>query len=501
MTTPSDSQPREAGFFTAIRRWGLTRGDNGFMGGVVDGLAQRVGMATVPARIIVVVAAIFLNGIVLLGYAGAWALLPDRRGNIIIQNFGRGMPNVGALIGIGILSLFGLGGIDNGVTYRLGDFPLDNGGPWRVMVIIAGVLVPLAIVGGIVWLIVVLARRSGQAPATGGEPPVYAAMPGQATHPVPPSPASPSGATSAGDGNASAPSPMRDDAAAGPASEPRPDTDEQPLAPASPAVPTQAPAHSTPHHAYAYAPVPPAPPVRPRIPGPGKGFYLATLGWAILAVAGVAYADRQDELVVHPFVAWFVTCVTGLGVLLVLVSLSGRKLGFLGFLGIMAALPTVAIAASADDLREAYARNESIITIDIATHDDQGVSNELDATPLLSADYTEVIVNGSCYEGTTIPSNPASTARLSYAPLEADTTVDIITEVTYISIPKGADVTVRGIGDAQAHVVWATRDVTCDFYGAGGEHLRLANNTGPTLDLVVRDDEFANTIVLTEVPS
>src|SRR5690554_2679962 len=114
MTNTPDSQPREAGFFTAIRQWGITRGDNGFLGGVVDGLANRVGMATGPARIIVVVAAIFLNGIVLLAYAAGWALLPDRKGNIIIQNFGRGVPNVGALIGIGIMGLLGVGGLDNG---------------------------------------------------------------------------------------------------------------------------------------------------------------------------------------------------------------------------------------------------------------------------------------------------------------------------------------------------------------------------------------------------
>ena len=80
MTTPSEQQPSEAGFFRAIREWGLTRGDNGFLGGVVDGLAQRVGMATVPARIIVVIAAIILNGLVRLAYAAAWALLPDRQG-------------------------------------------------------------------------------------------------------------------------------------------------------------------------------------------------------------------------------------------------------------------------------------------------------------------------------------------------------------------------------------------------------------------------------------
>ena len=49
----------------------------------------------------------------LLAYAAAWALLPDRRGNIIVQNFGRGIPNVGALVGIAILTLIGVGGFDH----------------------------------------------------------------------------------------------------------------------------------------------------------------------------------------------------------------------------------------------------------------------------------------------------------------------------------------------------------------------------------------------------
>ncbi|HZJ39606.1 MAG TPA: PspC domain-containing protein, partial [Demequina sp.] len=159
MTTPSEQQPREAAFFRAIREWGLTRGDNGFLGGVVDGLAQRVGMATVPARIIVVIAALILNGLLLLTYAAAWALLPDRRGNIIIQNFGRGMPNVSALIGIAIFTLFGMSGLDNSGPFNYGNFSFSDATPWSVIALIMGILVPLAFIGAVIWFIVTMARR------------------------------------------------------------------------------------------------------------------------------------------------------------------------------------------------------------------------------------------------------------------------------------------------------------------------------------------------------
>jgi len=488
MTHSPDSQQSEAAFFASIRRWGITRGDNGFLGGVIDGLAGRIGMATGPARIIVVVAALFLNGVVLLAYAAGWALLPDRRGNIIIQNFGRGVPNVGALIGIGLFGIFGLGGLDNGITYRIGHFPFD-GGPFRVIAIVFAVLIPVAIVAGVVGLIVMAAKRSGPSPSTQasaqgstpgsnpGSAPVYAAMPGEAPHERP---ASVSVATPvATDNDADA-----DDTDAEGGDDDGDDND------------TDEPASAAPS---AYAPLPPLPPRKPRVPGPGKGFYLATLAWIFLSAAGVAFAARNDDLAVHGIVAWFVTFIAGLGVLLVLISLSGRKLGFLGFVGVMSVLPLLGIIASATDIRESFARDESIISIDFGLEPEEVAQPEFDATAVFAEEYPLVIINGACYAETLVPTVPMSTARISALDITSDMSVDVTAEVTYVTVPTGTSITVRGEGDAQAHVVWPERNITCDFYNAGGEHLRIA---GPShsLELVVYDDEYANTIVLTEVP-
>ncbi len=518
MTSSPDSQPSEAGFFTAIRSWGITRGDNGFLGGVVDGLAQRVGMATGPARIIVVAAAIFLNGIVLLAYAAGWALLPDRRGNIIIQNFGRGVPNVGALIGIGVIALFGFGGIDNGLTYQIGSFPFDGGGPLRVIAIVFAVMVPLAILAGVIGLIVVLAKRGGQPSAPGSASAAYAAMPGQAPHQHPAStaPSMPAtgqdvadatrtdgadtGVADAVDADAVGTDAVGTDAVGtGRADADAVDTERSAAAPEA-ATATSTSASAMPS-TYAYAPVPPvppAPPRRPRVPGPGKGFYLATLAWLFLSAAGVAFAARNDELAVHGAVAWFVTFIAGLGVLLVLISLSGRKLGFLGFVGVMSVLPVLGIIASADDIRESFARDESLITIDFGLEPEEAAEPEYDATTAFAGEYPHVVINGSCYQDTLVPAYPTSSARISALNMTEDRSIDVTAEVTHVTVPAGTSITVRGEGDAQAHVVWPDRDITCDFYNAGGEHLRLAGPS-PTLELVVYDDEFANTIVLTEV--
>lgn len=497
MTTPSDHQPREAAFFTSIRKWGLMRGDNGFLGGVVDGVAQRIGMATVPARIITVILGLVLNGLMLLAYAAAWALLPDRRGNIIIQNFGRGMPNVGALIGIGIMALLGLGGLDNGLlTVNVGDLPWDSSSPFRAFIVIASILVPLAILGGLVALVIVLVKRSSR-PAD-GQPPVYAAPPvrdGQAA--TPPAP----GATPP---VSDAPEAPEDTPAEGmPQADPAATTQAAYATAAAATSAAYAQANRATQQAYDMAAqwpaAPPAPPRLPRIPGPGRGFYLATLAWAFLSVAGIAIAERQDALAVHPFLAWFVTFVTGLGVILMLISLTGRKLGFLGFVGIVAAFPTLAIAANADDILRDFAGSPSLVDFTVDTA--ELGADEVDLTSLLDNEYSSMIVNGTCVEGDETPAYPQSTARLSYTEVPEDTKASITAEVTYVTIPRGANLSVVGIGDAQAHVVWPDLNVTCDFYGAGGTHLDLSNGSGPSIDLVVRDDQFANTIVITEAQS
>lgn len=477
MTTPSEQQPREAGFFRAIREWGLTRGDNGFFGGVVDGLAQRVGMATAPARIIVVIAAIILNGLVVLAYAAAWALLPDRRGNIIIQNFGRGMPNVGALIGIAILTLLGMSNISNPGPFSHGNFPFWDATPWNVVSIVVGVLVPLVFVGGIIWFVVTMARRSQD-----GSPGQRAA--------VPPAPAA---ATPA-----AAPTNPEHEADAAATTENAPEPGPSPTAPPayaakpSPTASASAPPAAPPY----YPPAPAAPPALPRVPGPGRGFYLAALAWIVLSGAAVSMAYRQTELAVHPAAAWFVVMVTGLGVILMAVSLAGRKLGFLGFMTIVLALPLPLVMVGADELRDAYANDGSLLHIDFRDVSPQ--IDPYDATVAFTGRYTEIAINGDCREEATVPANPSSTARLSFTSLDEDTSVDVVTEVTYVKIPMGTDLKIVGEGDAQAHVIWPDRNITCDFWNAGGEHLSLVNNVGPAVTLVVHDDAYANTIVITE---
>src|SRR6187431_3441817 len=110
VSTESSPEPtREAAFFTTIRSWGIVRGDNRVFGGVLSGVGARIGMAPAAARFIFVLIALITGGLGLLAYAAAWALLPDTEGRIIIQDFGRGRPNVGALVAIAILTLIGFG--------------------------------------------------------------------------------------------------------------------------------------------------------------------------------------------------------------------------------------------------------------------------------------------------------------------------------------------------------------------------------------------------------
>lgn len=132
------------------------------------------------------------------------------------------------------------------------------------------------------------------------------------------------------------------------------------------------------------------------------------------------------------------------------------------------------VKAGADGLRHSYANDGSLLHIDI---------------------------DGVTRQEATVPTRPTSTTRLAFESLEADASVDVVSQVTYVTIPKGTDLSIVGDGDAQAHVIWPDRDITCDFWDAGGEHLSLKNNVGPAVTLVVYDDAYANTIVITEVQS
>lgn len=491
MSTSPDQAPHEAALFRTIREWGITRGDNGVVGGVAEGLGDRIGMARVPARIIVVVAALVLNGLVLLAYGAAWALLPDRKGNIILQNFGRGIPNVGALIGIALLTLMGLGGFDNpggaffNNTSWSRSFPWNGASNWtseNVLFLFVVVLVPILVVGGIITAIVLIVKKSNNRPPTG---------PG-AVYAVPPSPSS----------RAAAPGNVTPQNGAPVTSTPSTAADSSTTAPLAQVLAAAVPP------ARQWAPAPPAPPIpprRPRVPGPGRSFYLLVLAWAAIALASAAWLAREDRLTVHPVIAGFVVFVTGLGVILALISLAGRKLGFLGVVGFVSLVPLLIFAADADGFRAAYAENGGITTYDTYTESVPTSSPvaPFDPTLKFAGLYAIVSFDGHCQEGGWRDSGSNSVARINLtgpvSTTPSDTTVDISAQLTYVTIAAGTNITLTGDNNAPATVVFADRDFTCDFGNTGQKYLELTNPGTPTVNLVVHDDQYTNTIVIKEV--
>ncbi len=496
MSTSPEQAPHEAALFRTIREWGITRGDNGVIGGVAEGLGDRIGMARVPARIILVVAAFPLTALVLLGYAAAWALLPDRKGNIILQNFGRGIPNVGALIGIGILTLLGLGSFDNGsgLVFNSGswgrDIPWSGASSWgagNTIILILAILVPLVIIGGVITAIVLLVKKNGNGPKAG--PGAVYAMP----------PTSQSGSTATPAAHTAAPTAGYTDAP----------TASAPVTEFTSTPPTPVAAAAAPP-ARQWAPVPPAPPLtprRPRVPGPGRSFYLLTLAWVAIAAAAAAWLERDDRLSVHPVIAGAVIFVTGLGVLLIAISLAGRKLGFLGFVGIASLIPLMVFAGNAEGLRTAYAdhggiTNSSDFTVAFDTVEP---TPPFDPTLKFPGVYANVYFDGYCQEGDWQDYGSNSVARLnlvgSGSAVASDSTVDITAEVTYVTITSGTNITLTGDINAPATVVFADRGFTCDFGNTDQKYMELTNPDAPTINLVVHDALYTNTIVIKEVTS
>ena len=452
----NDTEPREAAFFTTVREWGIVRGPEGILGGVISGLGARVGLAPWPARIIVILAAFLLFPLVMIGYAAGWALLPDTRGNIVIQNFGRGIMNVGALIGIAVFTLVGF--------FSFGDFrpfgrawfgpdiaSVNPGTPLRVIAVLVAIAVPVAIVAGVVALIVWLARRSAApaAPAADGGEAVYAVTRAEARA---------AGATS---GSASA--------AAAP--------------PAPPHVPKAPPA--------------PPRPTTPRVPGPGRAFYFVTLAWAFIAAAAVAWGSREEILAIYPVLAWGMLFFTGLGVILIVISLSGRRLGFLGFVGIAGLIPAAIVLIGHDELQAAYEGYpnppDAIIEVGVPP-------TPFDATAGFAADYDTIFFGGFCYtDAFWSGASTDSTARIAVAdPFDKPAEHDILAATTVVTMPRGTSLRVDSDGYAQATVFFADRDLVCEFSGFEGNYVSLTNANEPILTLNVKDDQVANTIIIEE---
>ncbi|MFP3464192.1 PspC domain-containing protein [Leifsonia sp. SIMBA_070] len=146
-------------FFDWMRGLGVVRAD-GWLGGVCAGIAYRLGIDPLIVRGIVVVAGI-LGAPVLLLYAAAWALLPDRDGRIHLQSLFEGdfEPPV---VAIGVMLLLSLLPWTSGFWWAHGAF-------WDVSAwgdLVGRLVWTLVVIGAVVALIVVAVRNS-DARATG----------------------------------------------------------------------------------------------------------------------------------------------------------------------------------------------------------------------------------------------------------------------------------------------------------------------------------------------
>ncbi|WP_062384045.1 PspC domain-containing protein [Demequina iriomotensis] len=525
--TDQQTPPTEAGFFTTIRGWELTRSDARVFSGVGAGIAERLGWSRAWTRVGLVGLAIVLNGIVLLAYAAAWALLPDRRGRIIAQDFGRGVPNVGALVAIAVVGLVGLATIGEGGPWSWNhSYVWDDGvggGVFRMAALILGITIPLAVIGGIVFLVVHLARRGGTGGATppqpgpDGAPPVYAAPPAWAA----------ARQQARADRQA-----RRDERAtyrAGVAEDAVASASAAADAAASQAQSAAAAAtgYAQPYGAPAYAapPVPPVPPRAPRVPGPGAPFYLLTLAWLVLSGAGVAAAAWQDRLAVHPMLAWFAVFLTGVGVILVLVALSGRRLGFLAFASALMMVPALALTAEAEDVRDGWADRhlpeirierdgDEITRIEIGDGGfvlgepapEESVASaapepSYDALAAFDGDYALISLPSGCYALDEVPgSEGQSRGLISETALDSTTTADVTAGYTTVRVAAGTSLEVTTGESASASVYWPDRGITCEVWS--GASVSLANPGDPVLTLdATHVAEGYSTIVIEEVAS
>ncbi|WP_298456150.1 PspC domain-containing protein [uncultured Cellulomonas sp.] len=413
-TTPPAPAPGpqdlgNGGFFNSVRRAGVVRTQDRWIGGVCGGIARRLGLDPLLVRGLVAVT-VLLGGAGLVLYGVAWALLPEEAdGRIHLEETIRGRFDA-ALLGAIAVVVVGLNRGDGWFGWWN-----DRGLGW-----INGLLWAAAL-AAVIALVIAAANQRGQAPASGAAPagavpggtgwsgstaarsqstaarsgtptgkvphPGYGAVP--LTHPAPGPYAS--GTASPADTYASG-------VPGGPAADPSAtaDTSDWSRTPGTPGTPGQsgtagtpdwsgtagtsgasgtllpppppswtagpAPSASSgvpggpygptpPRAAYPVPPTPPRP-ARRRVQGPGVGAVGTVVGLTLLTLAVLLILQREGELGDLPVGLTAVgigVVLTGLAIMIA--GLRGRSsgtLGFLGIVGIVAAVPVALVPGTVD---------------------------------------------------------------------------------------------------------------------------------------------------------
>ena len=163
---PDPQRPRTratTSFFDSVRRTGLVRTDQRWVGGVAGGLAQRLNVDPVLVRCIWAVLCVF-SGVGLLLYGIAWALLPEEGdGRIHLQQALHGEAESG-LAGAAAAVVAGFFLQHRGVLPVWWYATDDWAGGFSL---VFWTLMQVGLTAGIIWLVIVLLRGRRQDPRPG----------------------------------------------------------------------------------------------------------------------------------------------------------------------------------------------------------------------------------------------------------------------------------------------------------------------------------------------
>ena len=342
-----------AGLFDSIRRSGMMRTEQRWIGGVAGGVARRLGVDVTIVRCVWIVLSVFTGAGAIL-YGLGWALLPEESdGRIHLEQALNGDVSAG-LAGAIVALIAGLASADHGLVpgWFLGKWGLAFWGAfWPLFWL-------FLIVGSIVWLV-----RSQRSQPDRGPRPRPTPPPGDMRAPGwqraawaegadaaraaggPRAPHDPHRAgTDAAMPPAAGPTPGRPSGMPGPSGMPVPGAPGPSGMPGAPGTTGGPGAPWRP----GYGPRPVLPP-RPRIPGPGRRASLLVIGLALIGLAAAGLGRTTGTISV--FQAVFVTSgglILLLGGGVAASALRGRRGGWMtgiGWLAALAALPLLAVGS------------------------------------------------------------------------------------------------------------------------------------------------------------
>lgn len=342
-TPASPAQPH--GFFASVRRSGLYREDDRWIGGVASGVATRFNLDPLLIRGLFGVS-ILLGGLGLVLYGVGWALLPERRdGRIHLEETIAGRFDA-AILGALVFVVVGLSRGDHWFLWWDGDGWL---GGWFAALLWIAVIVTLVVV------VVTSARnRSGRPRPTSP----YAAPAGPYGSAGPYGTAGPADAAGPATTDSTVPTSPAPEEALMSSTQQAPAGAQLPPGTAQPYVAQQyggyAPRATSPYGTYAgQPPVPPVPPVPPRPPkpraqGPGVAALGAVVALSLLALAALLVGQRNETFDGPVLLTGAGIAIILLGLGIIVSGLRGRTSGLLGFLAIVGILFTLPAAAVAD---------------------------------------------------------------------------------------------------------------------------------------------------------